>query len=197
MLMIRKSVQEELGCLHKGIRRCRKCPLYASRKNAVPGEGLPSATAAFVGEAPGREEDEQGRPFIGRSGRFLDSLLESIGISRHQIYITSAVKCRPPENRAPHVDELRICKINWLDRQIFLVDPKVIVLLGSTALKQMAQSIPRRILVQQSNISRLHGRLFEHNGRSYVVSFHPAAAMRFPQIKEKMKNDFKILKNLI
>jgi DNA polymerase len=187
--MKRKSVQEELGLLHNGIRRCRKCPLYVSRKHAVPGEGLPSAIAMFVGEAPGKEEDEQGRPFVGRSGRFLDNLLENIGLSRHQIYITSAVKCRPTENRAPHIDDLRICKVNWLDRQISLIDPKIVVLLGNTALKQ--------ILGQEGSISRLHGRLFKHNGRSYFVTFHPAAAMRFPQIKRKMKNDFKILKNLI
>lgn len=197
ILTKRKQAREELGRLHNGTRRCRKCPLHRSRKRAVPGEGLPSATAMFIGEAPGKEEDEQGRPFVGRSGRFLDNLLESIGISRHQIYITSAVKCRPPENRTPHVDELRICKVNWLDRQISLVDPKVVVLMGNTALKQMAQAIPRRILGQESNISRLHRQLFEHNGRSYFVTFHPAAAMRFPQIKRKMKSDFRILKNLI
>lgn len=187
--MKRKQTQEELGRLHNAICRCRKCPLHRSRKYAVPGEGAPSATVAFVGEAPGKEEDEQGRPFVGRSGRFLNDILRSIGLSRQQIYITSAVKCRPPENRTPHVDELRICKVNWLDRQIFLINPKIVVLLGKTALKQ--------ILRQEGNLSRLHGRLFEHNGRSYFVTFHPAAAMRFPQIRRKMKHDFKILKELM
>lgn len=189
ILTKRKQAREELGRLHNGTRRCRKCPLHRSRKRAVPGEGLPSATAMFIGEAPGKEEDEQGRPFVGRSGGFLDNLLESVGTSRHQVYITSAVKCRPPENRTPRVDELRICKVNWLDRQISLVNPKVVVLLGNTALKQ--------ILGQEDNLSLLHGRLFEHNGRSYFVTFHPAAAMRFPQVRRKMKSDFKILKNLI
>ncbi len=186
--MTRKQVQEELDCLCNAIRRCRKCPLCASRKHAVPGEGEPSA-AVFVGEAPGKEEDECGRPFVGRSGRFLDGLLKGIDISRHQIYITSAVKCRPPENRTPHADELRICKVNWLDRQISLINPKIIVLLGKIPLKQM--------LGRKDNLNNLHGQVFKREGRSYFVTFHPAAAMRFPQIRRKMRNDFKILKNLL
>lgn len=187
--MTRKQVQEELGRLCNAIRRCRKCPLCASRNHAVPGEGAPSAIAVSVGEAPGKEEDKRGRPFVGRSGRFLDGLLKDIDISRHQIYITSAVKCRPPENRTPHADELRICKVNWLDRQISLINPKIIVLLGKIPLKQM--------LEQKDNLNRLHGRVFKREGHSYFVTFHPAAAMRFPQIRRKMKNDFKILENLI
>jgi DNA polymerase len=147
----------------------------------------------FIGEAPGKEEDKCGRPFVGRSGKFLDGLLKSIGISRHQIYITSAVKCRPPKNRHPHVDELRICKVNWLNRQISLVDSKIVVLLGNIALKQALA------LGQESSLRWLRGRLFKHDGHNHFVTFHPAAAMMFPQIRRKMKNDFKVLvlKNLI
>jgi uracil-DNA glycosylase family 4 len=181
--------QEKLIRLHKGIRRCRRCPLYRNRTHAVPGEGPASARIIFIGEAPGREEDLQGLPFVGRSGKFLNSLLESIGLSRQQVYITSSVKCQPLENRTPHIDELMICKLNWLDIQISLINPQIVVLLGKTSLKQ--------ILGQIGNLSFFHGQLFHRNGRSYFATFHPAAAMRFPDIRGKTKQDFKKLKGLL
>lgn len=183
--MEQDPIQQELNYLHDSIRKCRKCPLHRSRIHAVPGEGLPSATAVFIGEAPGKEEDLQGRPFVGHSGKFLDYLLNGIGFSREQAYITSAVKCRPPKNRIPHVCELKVCKLNWLDRQISLVDPQVVVLLGKTSLKQT--------LGEKGNLSSLHGQLFHRNRRSYFVTFHPAAAMRFPNIERQVRQDFKKL----
>ena len=183
--MKQATPQGELNRLHDGIRRCRRCILHRSREHAVPGEGPIWAKILLVGEAPGREEDRQGRPFVGRSGRFLDSLLEEAGVSRRKIYITSSVKCRPPRNRAPRADELKICKANWLDRQIRLIRPKIIVLLGKTSVRQ--------VLGLKGNLSRLHGRVFGQNGIRCLVTFHPAAGMRFPRIKGKMKHDFKKL----
>ncbi len=186
--MKQDTAQEEMNLIRGGIRRCRRCNLHRSRKHAVPGEGPIWARIIFVGEAPGREEDLQGRPFVGRSGKFLDGLLKDAGLSRQHIYITSAVKCRPPRNRAPRVDELRICKANWLDKQIRLINPKIIVLLGKTSLRQ--------VLGKKGNLSRLHGEVFSQNGMCCLVTFHPAAGMRFSQIKRKMKYDFKKLKTL-
>jgi DNA polymerase len=186
--MEQTAAQEEMNRLHEGIRRCRRCILHRSRKLAVPGEGPVWAKIVLVGEAPGREEGLRARPFVGRSGRFLDGLLEEAGLSRRHIYITSAVKCRPPRNRIPRTDELGICKANWLDRQIRLIRPKIIVLLGKTSVIQL--------LGLKGNLSRLHGQVFGQKGICCLVTFHPAAAMRFPQIRRKMKHDFKKLKTL-
>jgi DNA polymerase len=183
--MKQDTIQKEMNRLDEGIRRCRRCVLHRSRKHAVPGEGPIEAKILFVGEAPGREEDMCGRPFVGRSGRFLDGLLEEASLSRCDIYITSAVKCRPPRNRTPRTDELRICKANWLDRQIRLIRPKMIVLLGKTSVRQ--------VLGLKGNLSRLHGQIFLQNGIRCLVTFHPAAGMRFPRIKSQMIHDFKKL----
>jgi len=143
----------------------------------------------LVGEAPGKQEDLQGLPFVGPSGKFLDSLLKSVKLSRKDIYITSSVKCRPPKNRTPRPDELRICKTNWLDRQISLIAPKIIVLLGKTAVKQ--------VLSLDANLNRLHGQLISKDHLHCFITFHPAAAMRFPQIGAKTQKDFRKLKQLL
>lgn len=180
--------QEELERLYKGICRCRRCPLYRNRTHAVPGEGPVQADICFVGEAPGKDEDEQGRPFVGRSGKFLDRLFDKTGLARNHIYITSSVKCRPPNNRAPRIKELEICKNSWLDRQISLVDPGIVVLLGKVPLFQ--------ILRTKQNLDELHGCTINCNGRIYFITYHPAAAMRFPQIRRKIMHDFQMLKKL-
>lgn len=181
--------QEKLYRLHKSIRRCRKCPLHRSRTHAVPGEGPIRATVLFVGEAPGKDEDKQGRPFVGRSGKFLDKLLDKAGLAREMIYITSSVKCQPPGNRTPFANELEICKSTWLNRQISLINPKTVVLLGKVSLYQ--------VLGTKQNLCSLHGRTSRKDDRVYLATYHPAAAMRFPQIRKKTRQDFEMLKKLL
>ena len=175
--------EKELHRLIMGIRRCRKCPLHRHRTHAVPGEGPVQANILFVGEAPGKDEDKQGRPFVGHSGQFLDRLMDGVGITRSSLYTTSSVKCRPLKNRTPHAKELEMCRKAWLDRQISLIDPKLIVLLGKVPLRQM--------LGKKENLSNLHGQTFKKDGRTFLVTYHPAAAMRFPKIKDKIRQDIK------
>jgi uracil-DNA glycosylase len=174
--------------LDAGVRRCRKCRLCLKREHAVPGEGPAEAAILLIGEAPGAVEDREGRPFVGRSGRFLDGLLAEAGLTREEVYITSAVKCRPPGNRTPKADELAICKAAWLDRQIELIRPGVIVLLGRTAVKQL--------MGKETDLGKMHGRFFECAGQRCFVSFHPAAGMRFPEVGRMIRSDFKKLKRI-
>jgi uracil-DNA glycosylase family 4 len=180
------SRQKELLKLHSRIRRCRKCPLCKSRLNAVPGEGPLNASLMIIGEAPGKEEDIQGHPLVGRSGKFFDSLLEKTGLSRKDIYITSSVKCRPQNNRTPHANELKICKHAWLDKQIACLNPKIIVLLGKVSVKQ--------VLGADLKLDTIHGLIIRHNNLSCFPTYHPAAGMRFPKVRTKMFQDFKKLK---
>lgn len=130
-----------------------------------------------------------GRPFVGRSGEFLNRLLEAVGLSRNALFITSSVKCRPPQNRAPRQDELKICKTNWLDRQIALINPEIVVLLGRVAMKL--------VLAKKENLTRIHGKVYKRDGRTFLVTFHPAAGLRFPKIAEYLKRDFLKLKSLL
>jgi uracil-DNA glycosylase family 4 len=173
--------KQRINGLARGICRCRKCRLYKSRKHAVPGEGSLTSGIFFVGEAPGKNEDEQGRPFVGLSGKFLDKLLEKGGLSRSGIFVTGSVKCRPPKNRTPKNDELKICRENWLNRQIEIINPRLIVLLGRVALKQL--------LGEEGNLEKIHGQVRQSNGRKCFITFHPAAAMRFPKVRRKMERD--------
>ncbi len=170
-----------INSLARGICRCRECRLYKSRKHAVPGEGSVTSGIFLIGEAPGKNEDEQGRPFVGLSGKFLDKLLEKAGLSRSEIFVTGSVKCRPPNNRIPKNDELKICKENWLSRQIEIIDPRLVVLFGKVALKQ--------VLGEEDNLEKVHGQVRQLNGRKCLITFHPAAAMRFPKVRRKMERD--------
>lgn len=173
--------------MHALIRVCVACPLHESRTNAVPGEGDPNARLMLIGEAPGEKEDLEGKPFRGRSGRFLDQLLAGAGITRNEIYITSCVKCRPPANRNPRDHELATCRTLWLEPQIKLIDPKLIVLMGKIAARMVGET---------GLLKKLHGRLVECNGRSHVLTYHPAAGMRFPEIRDAMISDFRTIREL-
>jgi len=175
------SKVEALQELNREITSCRLCGLWRGRTRAVPGEGSPAARVMFVGESPGKEEDIQGRPFVGRSGRLLDSLSRQIGLDRRRVYITSVLKCRPPGNRPPRGDEIRACK-PFLERQISVVDPEVIVLLGSVASKT---------LLGKGRVASLHGTFLEAEGRKYFVTYHPAAGLRFPMIRKELEVDFR------
>lgn len=179
----RRARLEKLG---SGIRRCVKCRLCESRTRAVPGEGAAPARVMLVGEAPGTQEDVEGRPFVGRAGQFLNQMLTDIGLTREQVFVTNSVKCRPPRNRAPRDDELSICRENWLDRQIHLVDPRIIVLLGAASIRQIFGRTPR--------LSELHGQLHTREGRAYFFAYHPASAMRFPHAGKATKADLRTLK---
>jgi len=175
--------------LDEGIRVCVKCPLHKSRTIAVPGEGPVPADVFLVGEAPGAKEDHQGRPFVGPSGMLLERLLETAGLTRKDVYITSCVKCRPPGNRTPRTLELDTCQENWLNRQIDLVDPKIVVLLGKVAIYQL--------LREEGSLRDLHGQTVERDRRLYLTTYHPAAAFRVPETRETMKQDMAILRELL
>jgi len=167
---------------------CTKCELHHSRKNAVPGEGPADAEILFIGEGPGFHENEQGRPFVGAAGRFLEELLEKVGMSREQVYITNVVKCRPPGNRDPRLEEIETCTRDYLDRQIQSIKPKVIVTLGRFS---MALYLPN------AKISQVHGQPLRVKGRFIVPMYHPAAALHQGSLRPVIESDFSKLPDLI
>lgn len=167
------------------IRVCTKCPLHESRTVAVPGDGKASAPVMIIGEAPGKEEDEVGHPFVGSAGRFLDHVLEGTGLDRSDFFITNTVKCRPPHNRTPRKLEVETCTSNYLLAQIALVNPRLIVLLGLVAAKK---------LLGVSSINEARGHIIERDGRKYLVGYHPAVRFYREDLGEKVKEDFARLK---
>ncbi len=159
---------------------CTKCELQYSRKLAVPGEGPAEAEILFIGEGPGFHENEQGRPFVGAAGQFLEELLASIHLKREQVFITNVVKCRPPGNRDPQTEELAACS-DYLERQILAINPKVIVTLGRYS---MARFLPN------AKISEIHGQAVRVHGRLIVPMYHPAAALHQPSLRSAVVADF-------
>ncbi len=142
----------------------------------------------LVGEAPGEQEDKEGRPFCGRSGRFFDDLLEGVGLRRQELFVTSSVKCRPPNNRNPRADELATCRHAWLEEQFRLIDPGVVVLMGKVA--------SRQALDERGALRDVHGTIREENDRRFLLTYHPTAGMRFPEAKAAIKEDFRKLVTL-
>jgi uracil-DNA glycosylase family 4 len=185
--MIKKSKKLQIEKLAKEIRVCKNCRLWKSRRLAVPGEGDPKAKILFLGESPGGEEDRTGRPFVGSSGKFLNALFRKICLDRKKVFITSVIKCHPPENRNPRADELAACKA-WWQKQIKIIQPKLIVLLGTISLKTV---------LGQDNISKCHGKKIIRRNIIYFPTFHPAAGLRFPAVKKKIIQDFERLDKLI
>ena len=174
---------------------CTRCRLHQSRTQVVFGQGDPHADLMFVGEAPGFHEDRQGLPFVGPSGQLLNRLLEGIGLRREDVYICNVVKSRPPQNRDPQPDEIAACR-PWLDAQIRLVDPKVVVTLGNFAAKTLLETT--------TGITRLRGRTHPFQGRVLLPTFHPAAALHAqgrrtagPSPLEAMEGDFRVLAELL
>ena len=183
-----QAVAEEMHALEQRIKVCRACPLAQARTHAVPGEGDYSATVMFVGEGPGSEEDRQGRPFVGASGQFLTESLAQLGIRRTDVYITNVVKCRPPNNRDPLPNELNACS-GYLDRQVELVNPRIIVTLGRYSMRRW---------FGDASITRIHGQIRNiGHGRVALAMFHPAAALRNPQWREDFARDLTKLPPLI
>lgn len=166
---------------------CTQCKLHHSRKHSVPGEGPHDAEILFIGEGPGFYENEQGRPFVGQAGKFLDELLVTAGYSRASVFITNVVKCRPPENRDPELDELTACSV-YLDKQIETINPHVIVTLGRIS---MAKFLPT------ARISLVHGQPSWVDGRLVVPMYHPAAALHQPSLKSTIITDFSNLPKAI
>jgi len=173
--------------LCREIANCRQCDLAKQRSKVVPGEGAEDAAVVFIGEAPGWHEDQQGRPFVGPAGQFLDELLASIEMKRQQVYICNVLKCRPPGNRDPLPVELRTCQ-QWLDRQLALIRPKMIVTLGRYS---MARFFPGE------TISKIHGKAHRDGGIIYYAMYHPAAALHQQALRDTIRADMRKIPSLL
>ncbi len=165
--------------LAEQIRRCNRCEIAKSRTRAVPGEGAENADIVFIGEAPGWHEDQQGRPFVGPAGQFLDQLLASIGLKRTQVYIANVIKCRPPANREPLPTEIQNCR-GWLEHQIEAIHPRMIVTLGRYS---MAGFFPDK------TISKVHGTAQKRGDVIYFFMYHPAAALHQQSLRQAIEAD--------
>lgn len=179
----------ELAALAERASGCVDCGLSATRTTVVFGDGSPEADVMFVGEAPGKNEDEQGLPFVGAAGKLLDTLLDEIGLRREDVYIANVLKCRPPNNRDPQQEEIDACK-GYLRSQIALIDPSVVVTLGNFATKLL--------LKRDVGITRLRGQVYPWWNRQLVPTFHPAAALRGnPGVLEDMRHDFTLVRGVL
>jgi len=187
-------MKENLEDIKKEVLNCKKCQLYKNRTNPVFGEGNPKAEIMFVGEAPGFNEDREGRPFCGAAGRVLDELLDSIAVKREEVFITNILKCRPPNNREPKMEEIKACT-PYLERQIKIIRPKVICTLGNYSTAYIFEKYGLKDRLQ--GISKIHGKVFEARNLFESVKiislYHPAVATYNPNMKEILKKDFKIL----
>ncbi|MEJ2210860.1 MAG: uracil-DNA glycosylase [Anaerolineae bacterium] len=173
--------------LYEEVRTCEKCILSQGRTHAVPGEGPESAEIMFIGEGPGFHEDRQGRPFVGAAGKFLEELLANIGLSREEVYIANVVKCRPPGNRDPQPEEIDACR-PYLDRQIELVRPHLVVTLGRFSMQRYFPG---------ASISRIHGQPKRIGSVIYYPMFHPAAALHQPRWRTLVEEDMARIPELL
>jgi len=188
------SGEKLLDAIASEIVVCTKCRLHKSRKNAVPGEGSPHSQIMFIGEGPGRSEDVEGRPFVGQAGKFLDTLICGVGLAREHTFICNIVRCRPPRNREPRPDEIQACT-PYLERQIKVIQPRVIVTLG----KCSTADIFSKINLPFNSITQAHGKALDRTilGMQVTVfpTFHPAAALYSVKYKEQLAEDFQVLKS--
>jgi uracil-DNA glycosylase family 4 len=173
--------------LYQEIALCHKCDIARLRTNTVPGEGAEDADILFIGEAPGWHEDQQGRPFVGQAGQYLDRLLLSINLTRQQVYIANVIKCRPPDNRDPLPTEIQNCR-DWLDKQIDIIKPKMIVTLGRYS---MARYFPGK------SISKIHGTAVKRDGIIYFAMYHPAAALHQQSLRNEIEADMQKIPKLM
>lgn len=181
------TAEKRLQEIRKEIEVCHACPLAKGRERSVPGEGPARVDILFIGEAPGFHENRQGKPFVGQAGQFLDELLKAAGLERSQVFITNVVKCRPPNNRDPLPEELQACQV-YLDEQIALLQPKVIVTLGRISMGKF---------IEMGRISSIHGKTHNVNGQKVVTMYHPAAALHQPALRQTLIEDFSRLKKFI
>lgn len=170
----------ELESVARRILSCTLCDLCRGRTHAVPGEGPENARIMLIGEGPGAQEDLQGRPFVGASGQFMMDALATVGVQRQDVFITNLIKCRPPGNRDPLPDEILLCGATYLDLQIELIDPQIIITLGRFSLGRF---------LPQASISRLHGQPQNVEGRLLYPLLHPAAALRRPEWRQAFQTD--------
>ena len=182
------TADERLRLIREELGDCTRCRLHGGRRTLVYGVGNPDAELMFVGEAPGRDEDIQGIPFVGRAGQLLTRIIEAIDLRREDVYIANVIKCRPPDNRNPQPDEVRTCE-PFLFAQIDAIRPRVIVAMGSFA--------ARTLLRTEDAISRLRGRVFEFRGASLVPTFHPAFLLRSPDRKRDVWEDMKKVRSIL
>ena len=184
------SKNNNLTSLDEIIKKCKKCNLHKTRRNTVFGEGDPDSNIMIIGEAPGREEDEVGRPFVGRAGKLLNEFLKSINLNRDSVFIANTIKCRPPENRDPETAEINACS-DYLDQQINFIKPKVLVLLGKVA--------ANRLLGEDMPMSELRLKKFfiDKYDIPIIVFYHPAYILRSPSQKKKVWDDLQYLKGII
>ena len=174
-----------LEIIQQDIKICKKCELCNTRNNAVPGIGDKNADVVFIGEAPGKNEDLHGEPFIGTAGKRLDDALENAGLARSNVYITNIVKCRPPNNRVPNDIEKSMCN-DYLEEELRIINPKIICLLGNTSFYS---------ILGGKEISKNHGQIVYKNNRVYFITFHPAATIYNQKLLDVFKNDIKKLVN--
>ena len=178
-----QPMTDSLDLIGADVRACRLCKLCQTRTRGVPGEGSPKAEIMFIGEGPGFHEDQQGRPFVGAAGQLLTEMLRVIGLRREEVFITNVVRCRPPGNRDPLPDELAACDA-YTQRQIAVLDPKVIVTLGRYSMARF---------IGPGSMRELHGRAREWNGITCVAMYHPAAILRTPtpEMRRMYEDDFR------
>ena len=185
--MTELAVFENLDELAAAVSSCRRCRLGQGRTNAVPGEGNPQAEVMFVGEGPGYHEDQQGRPFVGPAGQLLDELIAGIGLRRADVFIGNVIKCRAPSNRDPEPEEAKACR-PYLERQLELIDPRLVVLLGRHALNAFFAA---------AKISKSRGVPRRLNGGVFLPVYHPAAALRQMRLREVLEEDFGLIPKLL
>ena len=176
-----------LSELYKEIALCRQCEIARYRTKVVPGEGAEDADVMFIGEAPGWHEDQQGRPFVGPAGLYLDKLLASINLRREQVYIANVIKCRPPANRDPLPSEIHNCR-KWLDRQIELIRPRMIVTLGCYSMAMFFSG---------KSISKIHGTAQRRDNVIYYAMYHPAAALHQQRLRQVIGADMLKIPSLL
>ena len=177
---------DPLVSLFDEAKNCKRCTLYKTRKNFVFGEGNPCADVFFIGEAPGREEDLIGRPFVGEAGKLLTKMIEAINLKREEVYIGNVLKCRPPDNRNPLSSEVEACK-PWLYKQLEIIKPKIICTLGKHAICT---------LLNETNFSEIRGKVQDFQGARLLPTYHPAALLYNPRLKHVAWEDMKLLQIL-
>jgi len=183
------NAKAELKRLRGEIGDCTRCKLHAGRTNLVFGEGNPKADLMFVGEAPGRDEDIKGEPFVGRAGKLLTKIIEAIGLDRNDVYIANVIKCRPPQNRNPEPDEVETCE-PFLFSQIDAIQPRVIVALGAFAVRTLLRD-------DKTPISKLRGRQYSYRGTTLIPTFHPAYLLRSPDKKRYVWEDMRQVRAIL
>ena len=178
----RSGVATSLAALEEEMVSCTRCELHSTRTNLVYGEGSPSSRLMFIGEGPGRDEDLSGRPFVGRAGKLLTKIIEAMGLKRDDVYITNIVKCRPPGNRNPELDEISEC-LPYLEKQVEMIRPEIICTLGVVATQTITGT--------RRGIGATRGRVHDYKGINVIPTFHPAACLRFPANKKLVWEDIK------